>query len=209
MKKTDFLWIDTPVGKIQYVVDEPVHKPTGVALVCHPHPLFGGSLENKVTQTLARCFAQQGFYTIRPNFRGVGLSEGIHDNGDGEVDDMVVVLDWLAQHAPVDSSLRSNLALGGFSFGSMVISRLLQRVDVSQILKIVLAGAPPSRWEMPTIPSHSLVIHGEKDDVAPLGDLLQWLEPQHLGVVVIPGGDHFFNQKLLLLKQYVLQYLRG
>jgi alpha/beta superfamily hydrolase len=211
MKQQERLFLEGGSGRIECVVDLPLPHLSvrGVALVCHPHPLFGGSLDNKVAQTLARCCAQQGFYTLRPNFRGVGQSSGIHDNGVGELEDMKRVLSWLKEFAPINKEDASTqMVLAGFSFGSMIISRLVQESPYQSADKIILAGAPPGRWSMPFVPEHSFFIHGEKDDVAPLSDLMNWLEPQHLGALVVPGCDHFFNKKLLVLKRYVDLYLQ-
>src|SRR5262245_65791139 len=109
--------LDGPAGKIECVVDEPAGTPRGVALVAHPHPLFGGTLDNKVAQTLARAFVELGYTAWRPNFRGVGASEGVHDEGRGEVDDMAAVLEAAGSGKPV---------LAGFSFGAAVQTHVAQ-----------------------------------------------------------------------------------
>lgn len=208
-KKQEHLFLAGQAGSIECVIDYPNHissdQAKGVALVCHPHPLFGGAFDNKVTQTFARCLASQGYFVLRPNFRGVGKSVGQHDNGVGELADMQLLVKWLQQEAPVDALARDTLALAGFSFGSFIVSQLAQTFQTE---KLMLAGAPPSRWNMPQLPAHAFLIHGEKDDVAPLSDVLAWLEHQHLALHVVPNCDHYFNGKLLILKHYINQYLQ-
>src|SRR5690349_8441936 len=112
--------IPGPAGKIECAIDEPEGKVSrGVALVAHPHPLFGGSLDNKVTQTLARAFVELGYTAWRPNFRGVGASEGSHDDGQGELEDLAVVLQYAKSDRPV---------LAGFSFGAALQAKLALQV---------------------------------------------------------------------------------
>ena len=115
---TERLEVAGPVGRIQVLRDQPQGAPRGVAVIAHPHPLFGGTMDNKVVQTLARAFVQCGWTAVRFNFRGVGTSEGAHDEGVGETDDLLEVVRSFAPHGP--------LALGGFSFGSYVTVRALQ-----------------------------------------------------------------------------------
>ncbi|MEI8326453.1 MAG: alpha/beta fold hydrolase [Betaproteobacteria bacterium] len=183
--------------------------PRGVAVIAHPHPLFGGSMSNKVVQTLARAFAQCGWTAVRFNFRGVGASQGSHDEGCGELDDLLAVLE---QVAPAGST--SALALAGFSFGSFVVSHAVQRLWESRTIeKLVLVGVAASRFNVapiaPALHLRTLVLHGEKDDTVPLADVLDWARPQALPVLVVPGVEHFFHGQLPLLKNLVLRHLRN
>ena len=177
----------------------------GTAVIAHPHPLFGGTMDNKVVQTLARAFVQCGWTAIRFNFRGVGGSEGVHDGGVGEVEDM---LSLVGQVAP-----GGLLALAGFSFGSFVASQVAARVWAQRpVDQLVLVGTAASRFSVATLPpeahERTLVIHGEQDDTVPLSAVFDWARPQSLPVTVVPGGGHFFHGQLPLLKSLVVRHLR-
>jgi alpha/beta superfamily hydrolase len=184
-------FVDGPAGKIECAVDEPDSGPRGVALIAHPHPLYGGTLDNKVVQTLARAFVELGYESWRPNFRGIGGSEGAYDEGRGEVDDLAAVF-----HA-----LKSpKVVLAGFSFGAAMQARLAQRVSAE---RLVLVGVAVVHLETPPVPPDTLVIHGERDETVPLGAVLDWARPQELPIVLVPGADHFFNHKLHTLRSIV------
>jgi uncharacterized protein len=181
-----------PAGKIECAVDEPRDRISrGVALVAHPHPLFGGTLENKVAQTLARAFVELGYTAWRPNFRGVGASEGTHDEGRGELEDLAAVIEYAKSEKPV---------LAGFSFGAAVQARLAQKVKTE---RMVLVGIAVKQQEVPPVPADSIVIHGEEDTTVLLADVLAWAKPQDLPVVVVPGADHFFHRRLHILRAIV------
>ena len=180
-----------PAGRIECTVDEPAAAARGVALIAHPHPLFGGTLDNKVVQTLARAFVELGYAAWRPNFRGVGASEGRHDEGRGEVEDLAAVLAHAGAAHPV---------LAGFSFGAAIAAKLGARVKAE---RMVLVGAAVTNFEVPAVPAGTLVIHGEVDQTIPLAAVLDWARPQELPVLVVPGADHFFHRKLPALKQAV------
>ena len=181
-----------PVGRIECAIDGPEGAPPiGVALLAHPHPLFGGTLDNKVVQTLARAFVELGYETWRPNFRGVGETEGTHDEGRGELEDLAAIVAHLKPE---------RLALAGFSFGAGVQALLAQRVRAE---KLVLIGLAVTRFALPPVQAGTLVIHGEQDDTVPLAAVLDWTRPQDLPVVVIPGADHFFHRKLHILRTLV------
>ena len=184
--------IDGPAGKMECVVDEPASgAPRGIALVAHPHPLFGGTLDNKVTQALARAFVELGYTAWRPNFRGVGASEGAHDEGRGELEDLAAVIEHTKSEKPV---------LAGFSFGAAVQARLAQSVEPE---RMVLVGIAVKHQETPPVPADSIVIHGEEDTTVLLADVLAWARPQDLPVVVVPGADHFFHRRLHVLRAIV------
>jgi hypothetical protein len=184
-----------PAGRIECAVDRPASRPggapRGVALIAHPHPLFGGTLDNKVVQTLARAFLELGYETWRPNFRGVGATEGVHDEGRGELDDLLAVLESLRAQKPV---------LAGFSFGAALQAQLAQRVTPE---RLVLVGVGVTRLATPAVPADTIVIHGENDETVPLAAVLEWARPQELPIVLVPGADHFFHRKLHILRAIV------
>ncbi len=177
-----------PAGRIECAVDAPEGAARGVALIAHPHPLFGGTLDNKVVQTLARAFVELGYEAWRPNFRGVGASEGSYDEGRGEVEDLAAVL---------ERSGARRIVLGGFSFGAAMQARLAQRVAPE---RMALVGIAVQNFAAPPVPAGTIVIHGEADETVPLAAVLDWARPQELPVVVVPGADHFFHRKLHVLR---------
>ncbi len=191
-----------PAGRIETAIDTPVGDVRGVAVLCHPHPLHGGTMDNKVVQTLARAFVQLGWRAVRFNFRGVGASEGQWDGGKGEVDDALAVV--AAQRDPA-----LPLALGGFSFGGYVAAQAAARLAAAgaPVQRVVLVGPATSTFVVPPVPADSLVIHGEADDVVPLKATLDWARPQGLPVVVLPGVGHFFHGQLTRLRELVLRGL--
>jgi len=191
-----------PAGAIDCAVDEPAEVPRGVAVLCHPHPLHGGTMDNKVVQTLARAFLQLGYRALRFNFRGVGASAGAWDEGRGEVDDALAAIAAARADAP-----GLPLALGGFSFGGYVAAQAAaQLAATAPVERLVLVGPATSRFTLPaTVAPDTVVIHGEADDVVPLAATLDWARPQVLPVTVLPGVGHFFHGQLTLLKNQVVQ----
>jgi uncharacterized protein len=180
------------------VLTAPEGEPKGLALIAHPHPLHGGTLDNKVVQTLARAFTALSFVAFRFNFRGVGESEGVFDNGAGEIEDMLAVASEARREFPA-----LPLALGGFSFGGYVAAESARTLGPSGM---VLIAPAVDRFTVPAVPSGTLVVHGEEDDVVPLQDLLKWAKPQQLPVVVFPGAGHFFHGMLIPLQSLVTRY---
>ncbi|MDB5857928.1 MAG: hypothetical protein JWQ76_1617 [Ramlibacter sp.] len=201
---TKKLEVAGPAGRLQVQQDQPEGTPRGTAVICHPHPLFGGTMDNKVVQTIARAFVLCGWTALRFNFRGVGTSEGAHDEGRGEAQDLLALVAALAPTGP--------LALAGFSFGSFVTAQALQALWTARdVQRIVLVGTAASRFQVPPLPPEShdrtLLVHGEVDDTVPLAAVLDWARPQFLPVTVIPGVEHFFHGQLPLLKSLVVRHL--
>lgn len=196
-----------PAGRISTAYDAPAGPVRGVAVIAHPHPLHGGTRDNKVVQTLARALVAEGYACWRPNFRGVGDTQGTHDNGDGETDDLVAVV----RHARAEAGEALPLVLGGFSFGSFVQSRVARRLadEGRPAGRLVLVGVAASRFTVETVPEDSLVIHGEVDDVVPLSAVLDWARPLGVPVVVVPGTGHFFHGRLNLLRRLVRESIVG
>jgi len=168
----------------------------GIALVAHPHPLQGGTLDNKVVQTLAKTFFALGYAAVRLNFRGVGSSQGVFDDGIGETDDALMVL----AHAKAKFGDALPVVLAGFSFGSFVQTRVARAVDAQ---RLVLVGPAVRRFAVAEVPADTIVVHGEEDDVVPLADVLAWARPQMLPVVVFPGCGHFFHGRLSQLQRVI------
>lgn len=198
-----------PVGLLEGLMDEPQGQlggaEHGTVVLAHPHPLFGGTMDNKVVQTLARAFVQSGWRAVRFNFRGVGASEGTYDHGTGELQDLLAVVQHAAPMGP--------LALAGFSFGAFVTSHALTALAERNPEKVVLVGTAASRFSVAPVPTEfhdrTLVLHGEQDDTVPLSDVMNWARPQSLPVTVVPGGGHFFHGQLPLLRNIVARHLRG
>jgi alpha/beta superfamily hydrolase len=204
---THSLILQGPAGAIEALRDAPVQgEIRGTAVIAHPHPLFGGTMQNKVVQTLARAFVQCGWQAVRFNFRGVGTSAGTYDEGRGEAADMQAVIDQVAPSGP--------LALAGFSFGAFVTSHVVRTLTpVRSLDKLVLVGTAASRFEVapvtPELHEQTLVLHGEQDDTVSLASVMDWARPQSLPVTVIPGVEHFFHGQLPLLKTLVARHLRA
>jgi uncharacterized protein len=206
--KTQTRIIDGAAGYLQVKIDAPTLAEgvpaRGVAVIAHPHPLFGGTMDNKVVQTLARAFMQCGWHAVRFNFRGVGTSQGVYDEGRGELQDLLAVVAHVAPAGP--------LALAGFSFGAFVTSHAVRVLLLGrEPAKLVLVGTAVTRFEVAPIPpelhDRTLVLHGEQDDIVPLADVLQWARPQSLPVTVVPGVEHFFHGQLPLLRSLVVRHL--
>lgn len=200
-----------PAGQIEVVREMPdilgAAGPTGVAVIAHPHPLFGGTMDNKVVHTLARAFLLSGWTAVRFNFRGVGASSGIHDEGRGETGDMLALVARLVEPGVP-------LALAGFSFGAFVAAAALNALwSERPAHKAVLVGLATSRFSVPLVPmeaqGRTLVVHGEADDTVPLQSVLDWARPHSLPVTVVPGGGHFFHGQLPLLRDLVSRHLRS
>ena len=211
----DTLIFSGPAGAIETRVDTPLY-PRGLALVCHPHPLFGGANTNKVVHTLAKTLTALGYLTLRPNFRGVGASAGTHTHGQAETDDMLALIaqaqaqfgDTLPGEAPHS---QTPLVLSGFSFGGYVITRVAAALAESgQTIERIVLVAPATghiagdrEYTASPVGSHSLIIHGALDDTVPLANVLAWAEPQNLPIVVIPGANHFFHGRLQTIRDIV------
>jgi alpha/beta superfamily hydrolase len=199
-----------PAGNIEVLIDAPPGKIHGIAIVAHPHPLAGGNALHKIPQGLARLFQRHGWLAVRPNFRGVGASEGVHDAGHGETEDVLTLIDALRR----DHS-GAPLALAGFSFGAFVQARAARR--------LADAGTPPSctvlvgipagtvtterTYDTPAVPPDTLVIHGEADPIVPLASVLDWARPQQLPVVVMPGANHFLTGQFTRFAAIVERHL--
>jgi len=224
--------LDGPAGKIETVIDLPARGTScdglhdaardrlydtardrvqdaarGVALIAHPHPLFGGSLDNKVVQTLAKTFVELGYVALRPNFRGVGASTGEHDEGRGEADDLLAILDYARMRFGAEPPV-----LAGFSFGAYVQTLVARRAAPQRMALVAVAAGFVSGGRSYTaepVPANSIIIHGELDVTVPLANVLAWARPQDLPIIVVPGADHFFHRRLHLIKSIIKGAWRG
>ena len=206
MSKHERVLLDGPAGAIEVFV-EPREAATGIALIAHPHPLYGGSADNKVVTTLARVFRDLGCATLRPNFRGVGASAGEHDHGIAETGDLAAV------HAYARARFGAGLPfhLGGFSFGAYVVTRLAKQLAEAgdPARRLVLVGTAAGHVEgarsyvTEAVAPDSIIIHGDRDETVPLANVLAWAEPLELAVSVVPGADHFFHRKLHVIRRII------
>jgi len=200
-RHTERFTIPGPAGALEVVLNIPETQPRGIALVAHPHPLQGGTLDNKVAQTLAKTFFAMSYVATRFNFRGVGKSEGLFDEGVGETADALAAL----AHARARFG-DLPVALAGFSFGSFVQTRVLATVEAE---RLVMVGPAVTRLAGTTVPPDTIVVHGEDDEVVPLAAVLEWARPQQLPLVVFPGCGHFFHGRLPQLQRTVSALWRG
>ena len=191
-----------PAGNLEGIAHVPKAPPLALALVAHPLPILGGTMENKVAVTLARTFAEIGCVALRFNFRGVGASEGKYNDGDGEAADLIAV----ARYAQEQFGDELPLLLSGFSFGGYVAARAAQHLAPQHL---VLAAPAVGRFAMPDVSPDALVIHGEQDEVVPLADAFDWARPQHLPIVVLPACGHFFHGRLTQLRDIVKRHFSG
>jgi alpha/beta superfamily hydrolase len=199
-------FIDGPDGQIEVFVD-PHEAPVGLALIGHPHPLFGGTADNKVVTTLARAFRELNCIAVRPSFRGVGGSEGEHTHGDKETEDLLAVLAWARQHYGHELPVY----LAGFSFGAYVVTRVAKRLAEAgePARRLVLVGTAAGyvegarSYETEAVADDTIVIHGDRDETVRLENVLAWADPLELPVVVVPGADHFFHRKLHLIRAII------
>jgi len=187
------------VGELAGILQLPDETPLGIAVIAHPLPIMGGTMDNKVVTTLAKAFMEMGYVTLRFNFRGVGESAGSYDEGNGEVLDAVAAANFMRSEFP-----GLPLLLAGFSFGGYVQARAAADLHPQ---RLVLIAPAVGRFEMPDVPADTLLIHGDMDEVVELHELLKWARPQHLPVIVLTGAEHFFHGRLVQLKKIVIQQL--
>lgn len=205
--RTETLAYTGAAGRIDCAVDWPDGTPRGWALVLHPHPLQGGARENKVVTTIARACVQHGLVAVRPNFRGVGLSEGEFDKSVGETRDMLALVAQVREQHP--ELAQAPWVLAGFSFGTAVAAQtyaaLAEQGDAPLPSALMLMGPAVNRFQSHEVqvPGDTLMVHGEQDEVVPLSEAMDWAPQRSIPVVVIPGASHFFHGKLLVLRELV------
>jgi hypothetical protein len=205
-------------GAIEIAAHIP-ESPGAIAVIAHPHPLFGGTMDNKVVTTLVRAFVESNAATFRFNFRGVGETHGVHDEGVGETEDMLAVIG----HARSALGGALPLKLAGFSFGGAVATRASGAVDFASLVLVApgfrrITGHGMGEAPDPADPNlgapgrhtlvNTVVVHGDLDETVPLSDSIAWATPREVPVVVVPGGEHFFHRKLHVLREIVARWAR-
>ena len=193
------LLLPGPAGQLEVMITSPEipRNPPTLVVICHPHPLFGGTLHNKVIYTLARCFNSIGLAAVRFNFRGVGLSQGEYDNGNGETDDLLAILAWLKESCPERA-----IWLAGFSFGAYVAARAAKVWPAKQLICV----APPIEnfpfKELPPFPCPWILVQGDEDEVVSPTAVFSWVNSlEHPPEVIkIHGATHFFHGHLIKLR---------
>jgi uncharacterized protein len=189
------LRIKLPTGKIETVIEDPEDARRGLALIAHPHPLHGGSLDNKVAWTLAKAATNQGLVAVRPNFRGVGESEGTFDQGIGETEDLLGVAASVAAHYP-----GLPWTLMGFSFGAYVQHRVASQLSAE---RLIMVGPAVSMYEFagPPLPAH--IIHGVEDELIPIDAVRSYARSHAIPLHEMEGAGHFFHGRLKPLQALV------
>lgn len=203
------IFIQGPVGKIELFVDRPEGEIKGFAVVCHPHPLQGGTPQHKVPALLTQIFNEYGCIVYRPSFRGLGGSEGVHDEGHGETEDILAVIKHVRElHAGLP------FYAGGFSFGSHVLAKCHAQLSPElQPVQLILCGLPTAtvvglrHYKTPEIQGDILLIHGEQDDITLLSDAIEWAKPQKHPITILPGANHFFTGYLKQLRQIITRFI--
>lgn len=187
-----------PVGDIEVLTTVPEHQPVASVIICHPHPLYGGTMHNKVVSTLARAFQNLNLRTVRFNFRGVGKSAGVYDEGRGETADVIALAQWLQALFPQDA-----LWLAGFSFGGFVAASAATQLPIARLISVAPQVSRFLSPKLPTVTCPWLIIQGEQDEVISPAEVYAWVEtlqppPQ---LIRLPGAGHFFHGQLLELRQ--------
>ncbi len=202
--------IPGPAGRLEGRYQRHAHKQAPVALILHPHPLYGGTMHNKVAYTLYQTFLRNGFNVCRFNFRGIGRSEGAFDNGEGELNDAASALDWLQSQ----NSDAREFWLGGFSFGAWIAMQLLMRRP--EITGFISVAPPANKYDfnfLAPCPVSGQIIQGTEDAVVPtecveaLAGKLSRQRGLNIDLTMIKGADHYFLNQLKELYKCVSQYL--
>jgi len=205
---TSEIFLTGPAGKLECLIDvpEPELKRPATVVICHPHPMHGGTMRNKVVTIIERAVRELGLNTVRFNFRGAGESEGEYDEGQGEIEDLMAVAEWVQKTRPSD-----DLWLAGFSFGAFVTLKAAQDLPVRQMITI----APPvERYGFehllpPNCPW--LVVQGDEDDVVSATAVQQWADAldQPPNLIIMEGADHFFHRRLMDLRGLIKNHVQS
>jgi uncharacterized protein len=221
-------FISVEAGNIEcnlHVPEDNTMPIIGISLICHPHPLYGGTMDNKIVQTMIRATTELGYIAVRFNFRGVGASDGAHDNGVGETIDALKVLHYMQydmgysllqkldlklifsnKNINITNLLDLPLILGGFSFGTFICANMQEYLQ-KPALRMLMIGTAAGKWDIKAVPDTSVIVHGNNDDVIPLNDTMDWAIKNSLPLIVVPQAGHFFHGKLIMLKHIIKQNL--
>lgn len=202
------LFIDGPAGKLEVILGEPRSIPKGLAIIAHPHPLHGGTMDNKVIHTLFTTLLELEFVVAKFNFRGVGKSEGVHDHGRGETEDAITITQML-RHQFNDHTADLPLLLAGFSFGGAIQLHAAKRLNPEYLILIAPSVVNLDAPSVPETAQYALIIQGDRDDIVLPDRLLAWATPQSQPITFIPGAEHFFHGKLAILKQVILNAFKN
>lgn len=197
-------FIDGPDGKLEVILGEPESIPKGIAIIAHPHPLHGGTMDNKVVHTLFTTLLELEFITAKFNFRGVGKSEGVFDHGIGEIEDVMTVTQTIHNQFNAHPS-DLPLLLAGFSFGGAIQLHAAEKLAPEFLILVAPSVVKLNAPAVPDATKYALIIQGDQDDIVIADDLLAWATPKSQPIILIPGAEHFFHGKLTLLKQVILQ----
>ncbi|MBT3347283.1 MAG: alpha/beta hydrolase [Thiotrichales bacterium] len=202
------LLITGAVGDLEVLVETPpkdsADQPKALLVIAHPHPLYNGTMQNKVVHTIARAGVNMGVISVRFNFRGVGASQGVHDSGAGEQQDLIAVVDWAQQRYP-----ELPLWIGGFSFGSRVALLQANKLNAERLLLVAPpVNMYPDMGVIERIDSSALIVMGEEDEVVPFAQVESWVESlskkqNRVKFIPIKGATHFFHGKLVELRNYI------
>ncbi len=203
---TQAFFVDGPAGKLEGVLSESNYKSRhGIAVIAHPHPLYGGTMDNKVVHTLFKVAIELGFITVKFNYRGVGKSQGNYDDGLGETEDIIAVVKAVQKKFDSESNNLS-LLLAGFSFGGAIQAHAAKTLNPHGLIMI---SPSVGHFKVPAISNYAkriLIVQGDQDEVVPLKTILHWAAPQDLPIVVIPGAEHFFHGKLHIIKRTIYDW---
>jgi len=206
LPRREEVMIPAPAGDLEALLElPPAGEPSGFGIACHPHPLHGGSMQNKVVHTLCRVFNERGLAAILFNFRGVGASEGSYDEGDGEVDDALAVMEWAARRFGGDAWL------AGFSFGAAVALHAAARRAPAWLITVAppVGRLPVATERQPECPW--IIVQGEEDELVDADGVVAWVNELAPGpeLLLLPEVDHFFHGKLTLLRERLGELLDG
>jgi len=196
---------DGPAGQLEGLLESMRDSaPVASAVICHPHPVHGGTMHNKVVHTLARAFIGQGFSVLRFNFRGTGQSEGKYDEGRGELLDALAAVRWMRERAP-----DLPVWLAGFSFGAAIAIRASLETEPEGLISVAPAVSPfaDKTDSQPDCPW--LIMHGDQDEVVDIDETVEWVNKLEPGpeLTVFPDTKHFFHGKLVLLRQAIENFV--
>ena len=203
---TQKFFVDGPAGKLEAVLAEPNSECRhGIAIIAHPHPRYGGTMDNKVVHTLFKALFELGFITVKFNYRGVGKSEGSYGDSLGETEDVIAVVEAIRSQFDAESNDLA-LLLAGFSFGGAIQAHVAK---ITSPESIIMVAPSVDHLQAPPVSSYAkrvLIIQGDQDEVVPLKTILEWAAPQDLPIVVVPSAEHFFHGKLHVIKRTVLDW---